>query len=122
MQDNQTFKAYPGGYSELLIQQEEEKKALRQNKREHRSADKSMNKTVNHIRFTSSDKKALLDANQKMGELQDEIDQCVSAMNDESDFEKVAQLTSKMESLEALLEETTLKWMELEEKREAAGK
>ena len=121
LQPDHTFRQYPGGYSELLAALEEEKKSS-SSARAQASAAPAQERRRSSVRFTSNDRRALEEAESKMQELQEKIDACVSEMNQDQDYEKVASLSEQMQQYETELAETEERWMELEELREAAGK
>ncbi|MBB5183809.1 ABC-F family ATP-binding cassette domain-containing protein [Catenisphaera adipataccumulans] len=106
-QPDKTWRGFPGGYSDYRVQ--EEKPKPKPKPRRHRP----------RTGLNYQEQKELEQLNQEMTYLQNEIDELNQAMSEPMNFEQMEKLVQKREQAESDLEEKTLRWMELEEKKEA---
>lgn len=109
-QPDHTFRQYPGGYSELLLHREEEKKVQAEKKPDTRKK--------RPVFLTSAEKRELAQCEPKIERLQQEIEECVRQMDSQTDFRKIDELSRIMQEKESELEKTEERWMELEARRE----
>ncbi|MCF0107211.1 MAG: ABC-F family ATP-binding cassette domain-containing protein [Holdemanella sp.] len=110
-QPDKTLKPYHGGYSEYLQQYEDEKES-------HSKSTKTTWKTKPTNTLTYMEKRELESLNQQMEELEIEIDEINEKMSVNLPYEQMKELDDLRTEKESLLEEITLRWMELEEKKE----
>lgn len=113
-QANHTFKQYPGGYSDYMVKCEEEKVS-------HATV-KKVWKQPNQNRLSYKEKKELEELPSLMQTLETEI----ASLNEKmetcmSDYEKLSRITEQRDEKESLLEEYEIRWLELEEKKEASA-
>ena len=110
MEDNHEFKQYMGGYSDYILNREVKKHSEKKENKEYKKTRK--------ISLSYMEKKELETLPNEMERLESEI----SALNDEmmscTDYAKINEYSQLRDEKEALLEEKTMRWMELEEKKE----
>lgn len=110
MQDDHRFKQYMGGYSDYVLNREVRKKEDKKENKEYRKPRK--------ITLSYMEKKELEVLPDEMETLETEVAQLNDAMMTCVDFEKINEYSRLRDEKEALLEEKTMRWMELEEKKE----
>lgn len=111
-QTDNTFKQYPGGYSDYKIKAGEEESV-------QVKVTKTTWKQPKKNGLTYMEKKELVALSEEMESLEVEIEELNAQMNEVgSDFEKLSKITEERDAKEERLEEVTLRWMELEEKKE----
>lgn len=111
MEPDQTISEYPGGYSDYLIKSQDQKKEV--------IVEKKQWKKVRKPSLTYMEKKELESLTEMMDNLQIEIERLEKEMGEAgNDFSKLDALSKQRDEAEEKMEEATLRWMELEEKRE----
>lgn len=111
MEPDQTISEYPGGYSDYLIKSQDQKKEV--------VVEKKQWKKVRKPSLTYMEKKELESLTETMDNLQKEIERLEKEMGEAgNDFSKLDALSKQRDEAEEKMEEATLRWMELEEKRE----
>ena len=111
MEPDQTISEYPGGYSDYLIKSQDQKKEV--------IVEKKQWKKVRKPSLTYMEKKELESLTEMMDNLQKEIERLEKEMGEAgNDFSKLDALSKQRDEAEEKMEEATLRWMELEEKRE----
>lgn len=106
-----TLTQYMGGYSDYLAKKTapEKKEAVKEN---HMPRRKSA--------LSYMEKKELEGLPEAMERLEQEVDALNERLSQPLDFARMRQLSEQRDAAEARLEQLTARWMELEEKREAA--
>lgn len=111
MEPDQTISEHPGGYSDYLIKSQDQKKEV--------IVEKKQWKKVRKPSLTYMEKKELESLTETMDNLQKEIERLEKEMGEAgTDFSKLDALSKQRDEAEEKMEEATLRWMELEEKRE----
>ena len=109
-QKDKTIEPYIGGYSDYLD--------LIENEKIYQKQEKKIWKTNKKITLTYMEKKELESLNKEMPILEDEISELNGKINTTVDYPTLNELCTLRDEKENLLEEYTLRWMELEEKME----
>ena len=111
--ENRQIHNYPGGYSDYLIRKGEEKKEVR------KKNEKTQWKVRNTNKLSYMEKRELDALPGEMEALETEIDALnEKIMQSTSDFDAMNKYTLERDRKEEELETRTLRWMELEEKKE----
>ena len=108
--DDHCFKQYMGGYSDYILNRESKKKEDKKDSKEYKKPRK--------ITLSYMEKKELEALPALMEKLEQEITELNDSMMNMSDFSKMQEYSLLRDEKEALLEEKTMRWMELEEKKE----
>lgn len=111
MEPDQTISEYPGGYSDYLVRIQDRKKEPVSEKKQWKKTRKPS--------LTYYEKKELETLIDRMDFLEKEIENLEQEMEEAgSDYIRLASLSEKRDKAEEEREEVTLRWMELEEKKE----
>ena len=110
LQDDCHFKQYMGGYSDYILNRETKKREEKKETKEYKKPRK--------ITLSYMEKKELEALPEQMEQLEMEIGQLNEEMMTMTDFEQMNHHSLLRDQKEAELEEKTIRWMELEEKRE----
>ena len=111
--ENRKIHNYPGGYSDYLIRKGEEKKEVR------KKNEKTQWKVRNTNKLSYMEKRELDALPGEMEALETEINALnEKIMQSTSDFDVMNKYTLERDRKEEELETRTLRWMELEEKKE----
>lgn len=110
MEDNHEFKQYMGGYSDYILNREVKKKEEKKENKEYKKPRK--------ITLSYMEKKELETLPACMEQLEEEISKLNDEMMSCTDYEKINEYSRLRDEKEMELEEKTLRWMELEEKKE----
>lgn len=119
LQSDGTFLRISGGYSDLQVFKEEER---RQDKARPASAAISARPKEKKISFSSKEKRELEEIPQKLEANTARIEEIDHLLESETDYKKVAELSDEREALSQTNEQLEERWMELEEKREETAK
>ena len=110
MEDHHEFKQYMGGYSDYILNREVTKQNEKKENKEYRKPRK--------ITLSYMEKKEL----ESLPALMERLEEEIALLNDEmmscTDYEKMNMYSLLRDEKEAELEEKTMRWMELEEKKE----
>ena len=112
-QPDHTLKRYMGGYSDYVIKRDQEKKAEKKEGKEPNEYKKQRKVSLSYM-----EKKELAQLPELMESLEAEIAKLNENMMTMTDFEKMNKVSQLRDEKEQELEEKTLRWMELEEKKE----
>lgn len=114
--ENRRIRDYPGGYSDYMVRKTASK-AEKQEKREPK--EKNAWKVRNSNRLTYMEKKELSSLGEELPALEEEIQRLNAEIVEYThDFDKMMKASALRDQKEQELEEKTLRWMELEEKKE----
>ena len=110
LEDDGHFKQYMGGYSDYILNREVKKREGKKETKEY--------KKIRKITLSYMEKKELETLPAQMEKLEMEIAQLNEEMMNITDFEQMNHHSILRDQKESELEEMTMRWMELEEKRE----
>lgn len=111
MEEDASISQYPGGYSDYLVKIQDRKKEP--------SAERKQWKKARKPSLTYYEKKELETLTERMDVLEKEIADLEKSMGEAgNDYARLASLSEQRDKAEAEMEEVTLRWMELEEKKE----
>ena len=108
-QDDHTWKEYPGGYSDYRRKVSQQKKTPVQKK-------DTRTKRIQTLSYY--EKKELEKLPQIMEQLEKQLEQINEQIGQTSAYEQMIELSKRRDALDKRLEEATMRWMELEEKKE----
>lgn len=111
---NHTFRQYTGGYSELLLHRKDGQKSAGS----PTPSQKGSKPRCSRPSMSSREKKELETLPSLMETLQNQISDLEKAMGQESDYRKIESLSIQRDKLQERLDESEMRWLELEEKRE----
>ena len=114
LQPDGTWMRSPGGYSELQVRKEEEK---RQSSAGAASATAERVR-IKKVSFSSKEKKELEEIPEKIDACETRRAEIDKALESETDYKTVDDLAKEREEIEQTIESLEERWMELEEKRE----
>lgn len=109
-QEDKTLRQFPGGYSDYIAKIEDEKTYQKQ--------EKKVWKTNKKVTLSYMEKRELESLNEKIPALEEELEQLNEIIGVTTDYSSISELCAQRDEKETLLEEYTMRWMELEEKAE----
>jgi ATP-binding cassette subfamily F protein uup len=123
-ESNGKIKEYPGNYSSYLERKDKERKLEQERKKiisnsENNSPTKTYNQTKerNLNKLSYKEKRELENLEPEIADLENQIEQVSEQLNDANqDYKTYEDLSRKLSEFTLLLEEKTLRWLELSEK------
>jgi ATP-binding cassette subfamily F protein uup len=123
-ESNGKIKEYPGNYSSYLERKDKERKLEQERKKiisnsENNSPTKTYNQTKerNLNKLSYKEKRELENIEPEIADLENQIEQVSEQLNDANqDYKTYEDLSRKLSEFTLLLEEKTLRWLELSEK------